>query len=87
MDGLQSCLIALRIAASSSDPYQRIVVERHIDEYLRAVPFSLGDALERLSKSIQLEERERREGEDWSVARNYVRSLRNMVATSSSDAA
>jgi hypothetical protein len=87
MDGLQSCLIALRIAASSSDPHQRIVVERHIDEYLRAVPFSLGDALERLSKSIQLEERERREGEDWSVARNYVRSLRNMVATSSSDAA
>jgi hypothetical protein len=87
MDGLQSCLIALRIAASSSDPHQRIVVERHIDEYLRAVPFSLSVALERLSKAIQFEQRDRREGEDWRVATNYVRSLRDMVATSSSDAA
>jgi hypothetical protein len=87
MDGLQSCLIGLRVAASSSDPNQRIIVERHIDEYLRVVPFTLSDALERLSKAIQLEERERRKGEDWSGARNYVRSLRNMVATSSSDAA
>jgi hypothetical protein len=87
MDELQSCLIGLRIAASSSVPDQRIVVERHIDEYLRAVPFSLSDALERLSKAIQFEERERRKGDDWSLARNYVRSLRNMVATSSSDAA
>jgi hypothetical protein len=50
MDGVQSCLIGLRIAASSSDQDRRIVVERHIDEYLRAVPFTLSDALERLPK-------------------------------------
>lgn len=87
MDGLQSCLIALRISASSTDPNQRIVVERHIDEYLRTVPFSLHNALESLSKAIQFEERERREGEDWSAAKDYIRSLRKMVATSSSDAA
>ena len=80
MDGLQSCLIALRIAASSSDPHRRVVVERHIDEYLRADPFSLGIALERLRKAIHFEEAERREGEDWSIAKEYVRLLQNTMA-------
>jgi hypothetical protein len=31
--------------------------------------------LERLRVAIHNEEAERREGEDWSVARDYVRSL------------
>jgi hypothetical protein len=32
-------------------------------------------ALERLRKAIHYEEAERREGEDWSIAKEYVRSL------------
>jgi hypothetical protein len=51
------------------------LVERQIDEYLRNDPFSLAHALERLRRAIQYEELERREGEDWSVAKEYVRSL------------
>ena len=52
-----------------------VLVERHIDEYLRTDPFSLAHALERLRRAIHYEEAEGREGEDWSIAKEYVRSL------------
>jgi hypothetical protein len=52
-----------------------VLVERQIDEYLRNDPFSLADALERLRRAIHYEELEKREGEDWRVAKDYVRSL------------
>ena len=35
---------------------------------------------ERLRAALHNEETERREGEDWSAARDYVRSLQNMMA-------
>ena len=69
------CLAALRTLAKSKDPHRHVFVERHIDDYLRADPFSLTQALERLRRAIQYEELERREGEDWSVAMDYVRTL------------
>jgi hypothetical protein len=50
------------------------LVERRIDEYLRTDPFSLAHALERLRRAIHYEE-EKRDGGDWSVAKEYVRSL------------
>jgi hypothetical protein len=56
------------------------LVERHIDDYLRTDPFSLAHALERLRRAIHYEELERREGEDWSIAKDYVRSLLRMMA-------
>ena len=56
-------------------PQSHVWVERHIDDYLRTDPFSLAHALERLRRAIHYEELERREGEDWSVAKDYVRSL------------
>jgi hypothetical protein len=61
--------------ANSNDPYRHILIERHIDEYLRTDPFSLAHALERLRRAVHYEEAERREGEDWSIAKEYVRSL------------
>ena len=69
------CLAALRDLAKSNDPHRSVLIERHIDEYLKADPFSLAHALERLRRAIHYEEVERRDGEDWSIARNYVRSL------------
>jgi hypothetical protein len=69
------CLVALRDLAKSNDPHRAVLVERHIDEYLKVDPFSLAHALERLRRAIHYEELERREGEDWSIARNYVRLL------------
>ena len=73
------CLVALRDLAKSNDPYRSILVERHIDEYLRTDPFSLAHALERLRRAIHYEEVESRQGEDWSIARNYVRSLLHRI--------
>ena len=83
---LEPCLTALRVLASSKDPYRDVLVERQIDEYLRNDPFSLAHALERLRRAIHYEELQRREGEDWSVAKHYVRALlrRTMYYTTSS---
>ena len=53
----------------------RRATRKHHDD-----PFSLAHALERLRKAIHYEELERREGEDWNVAKDYVRSLQNMMA-------
>jgi hypothetical protein len=75
MHRLGPCLAALRVLANSNDPHRYILVERHIEEYLRTDPFSLARALERLRRAIHYEEVEGREGEDWSIARDYVRSL------------
>ena len=72
---LGPCLTALRVLAKSKGPHRDILVEKYIDEYLRTDPFSLAHALERLRRAIHYEELERREGEDWSVAKNYVRLL------------
>ena len=72
---LGPCLVALRVLAKSKDLHRHVLIERHIDEYLRTDPFSLAHALERLRKAIHFEELERREGEDWSVAKEYVRLL------------
>jgi hypothetical protein len=75
MHRLGPCLAALRILAQSKDLRRDILIEQSIDEYLKTDPFSLAHALERLRRAIHYEEIERRQGEDWSVARNYVRVL------------
>jgi hypothetical protein len=75
MHRLGPCLTALRVLAKSKGPHRDVLIERHIDDYLRTDPASLAHALERLRKAIHYEELERREGEDWSTAKDYVRSL------------
>jgi hypothetical protein len=81
MHRLGPCLTALRVLAKSTGPHRSVLIEKHIDEYLKAAPFSLAHALERLRRAIHYEEVQWREGEDWSVAKNYVRLLlRRMVS-------
>jgi hypothetical protein len=75
MRRLRPCLAALRVLASSKTPLRRRLIELVIDEYLKKDPLSLARGLERLRVAIHNEETERREGEDWSIAREYVRSL------------
>jgi hypothetical protein len=75
MHRLGPCLTALRVLAKSTGPHRDVLIERHIDDYLKTDPFSLAHALERLRRAIHYEELERRGGEDWSVAKNYVRLL------------
>jgi hypothetical protein len=75
MHRLGPCLTALRVLAKSTGPHRDVLIERHIDDYLRTDPFSLAHALERLRRAIYYEELERRKGENWSTAKNYVRLL------------
>ena len=62
MHRLGPCAAALRELAKSNDPHRDILIERHIDEYLKADPFSLAHALERLRRAIHYEELKGREG-------------------------
>ena len=80
MDRLRTCMDALRVLARSNDPNRAVLVERYIDEYLRTETVSLSRALERLRRAIHYEEVEGREGEDWSLAKEYVRSLLHRMA-------
>jgi hypothetical protein len=72
---LRTYMDALRVLARSNDLNQVILVERNIDEYLQTNADQLAHALERLSNAIHAEERANRPGEDWSIARDYVRRL------------
>jgi hypothetical protein len=81
MHRLGPCLTALRVLARSKDLRRDIPIERNIDEYLKADTFSLAHALKRLRRAIHYEELARREGEDWSVAKNYVRLLLHRMAS------
>jgi len=74
MERLGTCMDALRVLARSNDPDRAVLVERHIDAYLTTETGSVWQALERLCKSIRDEQAEGREGEDWSVAKRYIRS-------------
>jgi hypothetical protein len=75
----QACLAGLRVLAKSTLSGSRSLVERLIDQYLRSAPFSLAYELERLRSTIHYEALERREGEDWSDAKEYVRSLLHRI--------
>jgi hypothetical protein len=71
----------LRVLAKTNSPDRTILVERYIDEYLKAAPFSLAPELERLRKAMHNEEAQHREGEDWSAATDYVRLLLHSMAS------
>jgi hypothetical protein len=79
MHRLGLCLTALRILAKSKGSHHSVWIERPIDEYLRNDPFSLAHALERLRRAIHNEEAQHREDEDWSPAREYVRTLLHRI--------
>jgi hypothetical protein len=73
-------MTSLRILAQTREPGRSVFIERPIDEYLRADPFSLAHALERLRRAIHHEEAQKREGEDWTAAKEYVRTLLHRMA-------
>jgi len=75
MDRLGTCMDALRALAKSNAPDRAVLAERYIDAYLTTEAASSASSLERLRRAIHYEEVERREGEDWSIAKEYVRSL------------
>jgi predicted transcriptional regulator len=71
MDPLQSCIEALRVLAQTKDPNRVILIERAIDQYLKTE----NGKLQRLRDAINWQKAARRKGEDWNIAKDYVRSL------------
>jgi len=66
---------ALRNLARTDAPNRAELIQRNVDLYLKDEIGGRRRALERLRQAIHNEETERREGEDWSMAKDYVRSL------------
>jgi hypothetical protein len=75
MDQLKTYVDALCILAKTQDPNRVVLIARNIDRYLKMDSGGKERGLERLRVAIHNEEAERREGEDWSIAKDYVRSL------------
>ena len=79
MDRLRTYIDALRVLARMNDPNRVDLIKRNIDNYLKMESGAKERALERLRVAIHNEEAERREREDWSVAKEYIRSLRRRM--------
>ena len=77
MDRLKTYIDALGVLARTNDPNRVVLIERNINNYLKTKSGRKERSLERLRVAIHNEEAE---GEDWSMAKDYVRSLRNMMA-------
>jgi hypothetical protein len=75
MDRLQSCIEALRVLAQSNDPNRVVLIERNIDEYLKTANDTMKHSLLRLRNAINFQKGAKRHGENWSIARDYVRVL------------
>jgi hypothetical protein len=80
MDRVQSRIEVLRVWARSNDPNRVALIENAINEYLKSEPGTLRLSLERLCDAIDREEAAKRRGEDWSIARDYVRSRLRRLA-------
>jgi hypothetical protein len=80
MDRLRPFVEALRVLAQTNDPNRVVLIEEAVREYLKAEPGTLRLSLERLCDAIDREEAEKRRGEDWSIARDYVRSRLRRLA-------
>ena len=70
---------ALRNLARTDVPNRAELIRRNVDRYVNDEIGGRQRALERLRQVIHNEETERRDGEDWSVAKDYVRSLTNVI--------
>jgi hypothetical protein len=56
------------------------VIERRIDEFALSEIPEERVALERLAQVIAMREARKRQGEDWTIANEYVRSLLQRLA-------
>ena len=80
MDRLQQLVETLRVLARTNEPNRVVLIEKAINEYLNDKAGIVGLSLERLCDAIDREEAERRPIEDWSIAKDYVRSRLRRLA-------
>jgi hypothetical protein len=79
-DRIETYMDALRNLSRADVPDRAELIKKNVDRYLKDEIANRQRAFERLQRAIHNEETERREGEDWSIAKNYVCSLKNMTA-------
>ena len=76
MDQLETCIDTLRMVAEQSDnPNFIVVTRRRINEFVNAEIPGGRVSIERLARAIEVAEAEKRRDEDWTAAKEYVRSL------------
>jgi hypothetical protein len=80
MDRLQQLVETLRILARTNEPNRVVLIEKAVNEYLNNKAGIARLSLERLCDAIDREEAEKRPIEDWSIARDYVRSRLRRLA-------
>ena len=68
---------ALSVLARTNQFNRGFLIERNVDDYLAAAD---RPSLERLRDAIDREDAEKRQDEDWSIAKRYVRSLLGWLA-------
>jgi hypothetical protein len=76
---LRSRIEALRVLARTDKPNRAVLIERNIEDYLKTSGSEIA-SLERLRDAIEREEGEKRQDEDWSTAKDYVRSRLSWLA-------
>jgi hypothetical protein len=72
MDRLRTTIQVLRILTRTHDPNRVPLIEDAIHKY---VGTDIAASLERLRKAIDHEETAQRKDEDWTMAKEYVRSM------------
>ena len=80
MDQLQQLVETLRVLARTNEPNRVALIEKAVNEYLNDKAGIARLSLERLCDAIDREEAEKRPIEDWSIARDYVRSRLRRLA-------
>ena len=78
-DLLRLRIETLRVLARTDQPNRASLIERNIEDYLKTAGTER-PSLERLRDAIGREEAEKRQGEDWSIAKDYVRSRLGWLA-------
>jgi DNA integrity scanning protein DisA with diadenylate cyclase activity len=80
MDRLQQLVETLRVLARTNEPNRVVLIQKAINEYLNDKAGIVRLSLERLCNDIDREEAEKRRSEDWSIAKDYVRSRLRRLA-------
>jgi hypothetical protein len=78
-DALRLRIEALRVLARTNQPNRAVLIERNIEDYLKTAG-SEKPSLKRLRDAIDREEGEKRQDEDWSIAKDYARSRLSWLA-------
>jgi hypothetical protein len=80
MDQLRQLVVASRVLARTNEPNRVALIEKAVNEYLNDKAGIVRLSLERVCDAIDREEAEKRLIEDWSIAKDYVRSRLRRLA-------